>query len=147
MPPPTRSVHSRQTSPSRRPETPRSVSASAARGSPHPGNRRTHRPRPPPPPPCGVPPAAGGAAPPPRPPLSRDDAAEPDAEDTAERHADRIHADRERPAPPPVVLRDDRLRRGTVARFPKPDQRPAGEQLPELSDKSAGRRRCTPDRH
>src|SRR4030081_3868203 len=66
-----------------------------------------------------------------------DDAAEPDAEHAAERHADRVDPDREGAAASAVVLGDDRLRCGRVPRLTESDERAAGEQLPEVFDEAA----------
>src|SRR5439155_8131781 len=76
----------------------------------------------------------------------RNDTAKPDAEHAAQRHADRVDPYSKRPTSPLVVLRNDRLRCRRVARLTEADERPAGEQLPELPC-DATRCGCrTPDR-
>src|SRR5207244_8563742 len=61
-------------------------------------------------------------------------------------HPSRVPPHIKRPPSPLVVLRDDRLRCRRVARLTEADERPAGEQLPELPSDATRRGGRTPHR-
>src|SRR5437879_10990233 len=63
----------------------------------------------------------------------RDDAAKPDPEHAAERHADGVDPDGERPAPSFVVLRDDCLRCRRVARLTESDKPAVDDELTDFT--------------